>query len=76
MHLSDEKITKFQALYKQRFGVELPKEESAEQYVKLVRLVQLVYKPVTKEQHALLMDQRAAEQAKKLNDYDYERITI
>jgi hypothetical protein len=38
--------------------------------------VQLVYKPVTKEQHALLMDQRAAEQAKKLNDYDYERITI
>ena len=49
MQLSDEKIKKFQELYKQKFSEELSHEEAAEQYVKLVRLVQLVYVPITQE---------------------------
>jgi hypothetical protein len=50
MLVSAEKIKKFQALYKEQFGADLSEEEATEQYIKLVRLVQLVYKPVTQKQ--------------------------
>lgn len=45
--LSDEQITKYQTLYKTRFGKEISREEAFEQGVKLIRLIELIYKPMT-----------------------------
>ncbi len=49
--LSDEQIKKFQAIYKNRFGTEISKEEAYEKGVKLVRLMELIYKPMTKNEY-------------------------
>ena len=47
MQLSDKDIASFQALYKKRFGKDIDKKEALEQGTKLVRLMQLIYKPMT-----------------------------
>jgi hypothetical protein len=47
---TDEQITKFQALYKNRFGREISREEAYDKGAKLIRLVRLVYQPITEEQ--------------------------
>ncbi len=49
--LSDEQIKQFQALYKDAFGLEISKEEALRKGTKLVRLFELVYQPITKEQY-------------------------
>ena len=49
--LSDEQITKFQMLYRNRFGKEINRNEAYEKGVKLMRLVELIYKPMTKDDH-------------------------
>jgi hypothetical protein len=43
--LTDEQVSKFQELYKNRFGVEISREEAYAQGVKLVRLIEIVYNP-------------------------------
>ncbi len=50
MHLSDEHISQFQSLYKEHFGEEISKEDAYEQGVQLLRLVQLIYKPMTQKE--------------------------
>ena len=56
--LSDEQITKFQTLYKNRFGKEISREEAYEQGVKLIRLIELIYKPMTKEEYKMVQKRR------------------
>ena len=56
--LSDEQITKFQTLYKNRFGREISREEAYEQGVKLMRLVELIYKPMTEVEYRQLQKRR------------------
>ncbi len=56
--LSDEQITKFQALYKNRFGKEISRKEAYEQGAKLIRLVELIYKPITEKDYRLLQKRR------------------
>ena len=58
--LSDEQITKFQTLYKNRFGEEISREEAYEQGAKLIRLVKLVYKPMTEKDLEELQQRREA----------------
>jgi hypothetical protein len=48
MGLSDEDIASFQALYKSHFGKDIDKQEALEQDTKLVRLMELIYKPMTR----------------------------
>jgi hypothetical protein len=48
MKLSDEDIASFQALYKSHFGKDIDKQEALEQGTKLVRLMELIYKPMTR----------------------------
>ena len=50
MHLTDEQITQFQRLYKKHFGADISKEQAHEEGIKLVRLMQLIYKPMPKEE--------------------------
>ena len=58
MVLNDEQIKKFQALYKNRFGKEISREEAYEKGVKLMRLVELTYRPMTQEEYELLQKRR------------------
>lgn len=51
MKISEAQLTSFKALYKQHFGEELNQEDALEEALKLVRMMQLVYKPITKKQY-------------------------
>ena len=48
MHLTEEDITQFQAIYQKHFGEDISRERAHEEGIKLVRLMQLIYKPMTK----------------------------
>ncbi len=59
MQLSEQKIKQFQELYKNRFNVELSKQEALEKTEKLIRLFELIYKPITKQQLHQLQEKDA-----------------
>ncbi len=65
--LSHEQITKFQMLYKNRFGKEISREDAYEKGTKLFRLVELVYKPMTEAEYKRLQERRRATGGSKLN---------
>ena len=56
--LSGEQIIKFQTLYKNRFGKDISREEAYEQGIKLMRLVELVYQPMTEAEYQQLQKRR------------------
>jgi len=56
--LSDEQIKQFQILYKNHFGKEISREEAYEKGAKLVRLVELIYKPMTEDEYKQLQKRR------------------
>ena len=56
--LSDEQISKFQMLYKNRFGKEISREEAYEKGAKLLRLVELIYMPMTEAEYQKLQERR------------------
>lgn len=58
MVLSDEDIVKFQALYKSEFGMEISREDAYEKGVKLLRLMSIVYKPMTEKEYAQIQKHR------------------
>ncbi len=58
MVLSDEDIAKFQQLYKSHYGTEISKEDAYEQGIKLVRLMSLVYQPMTEDELARIQEHR------------------
>lgn len=58
MVLSDDDIRKFQEVYKERFGKEISKEDAYEQGIKLLRLMAVVYQPMTKEELDFIQKRR------------------
>jgi len=58
MVLSDEQIINFQMLYKSKFGKEISQAEACEKGIKLIRLVQLIYKPITEDEYKILQMRR------------------
>lgn len=56
--LTDQQITKFQAVYKARFHKDLSREEAYEKGIKLVRLMQIIYKPMTESDYQKLQARR------------------
>jgi hypothetical protein len=56
--LSDEQIKKFQELWLKRFGKKISREEAYEKGAKLMRLVELTYKPMTQDEYELLQKRR------------------
>lgn len=56
--LSDERIAKFQLLYQRRFGREISREDAYEQGVKLIRLLEIIYKPMTVDDYEKLQARR------------------
>ena len=45
-------------LYKKHFGKEISREEAYEQGAKLIRLVELIYKPMTEDEYRKLQKRR------------------
>jgi hypothetical protein len=58
MMLSDEQITKFQMLWEKRFGEKISRQEAYEKGIKLIRLVELTYKPMTEDEYKQLQELR------------------
>jgi len=56
--LSNEQVEKFQLLWKNRFGKEISREEAYEKGAKLVRLIELIYKPMTENEYKQLQRRR------------------
>jgi hypothetical protein len=54
MVLSDDNIISFQKLYKERFGKDLSKEDAYEQGIKLLQLMSLVYRPMTRAEFEVI----------------------
>jgi hypothetical protein len=49
MRLTDKHISDFQKLYLEEYGVTLSEDEALERSVKLIELIRIVYKPISKE---------------------------
>ena len=58
MVLSDEDIVKFQALYKSEFGIEISREDAYEKGIKLLRLMSIVYQPMTEKEYQAIQKHR------------------
>ncbi len=58
MVLSDEDILKFQALYTSELGMEINREDAYERGIKLLRLMSIAYKPMTKQEYELIEKHR------------------
>ena len=56
--LTDAQITKFQEIHQKRFGKKISRDEALEKGIKLVRLMQIVYQPITKEEYQKLQERR------------------
>ena len=54
----DKDIAEFQRIYKARFGKEISKEEALAKGAKLLRMVQLFYKPMTENEYLQLQARR------------------
>ena len=58
MVLSDEQIVSFQMLYKSKFGKEISRAEACEKGIKLIRLIELIWKPMTEVEYQQLQERR------------------
>ena len=58
MYIEKEKIESFQKIYKKKFGKKITKENAYEQAIKLLRLVELIYRPITEKEYMLLQKRR------------------
>lgn len=56
--ISEEQITKFQTLWKNRFGRKISRKEAYENGAKLIRLVELIYKPMAEAEYQQLQKRR------------------
>lgn len=56
--LTNDQIEKFQSLYWNRFGRKISREEAYEQGARLLRLVEIIYKPMTEAEYRQLQKRR------------------
>lgn len=49
MRLSDEDIAEFQRLYKERYGIDISKEDAREQGMRLVQLTKMVCEHIARK---------------------------
>ncbi len=48
--LTEKQIKDFQSLYRKHYGKEIDKKEALAEGIKLVRFLEIAYKPITKEE--------------------------
>jgi len=56
--LSNQQVSEFQRIYKNRFGKEISREQALEQGAKLLRLIELIYRPMTETDFEKLQARR------------------
>lgn len=59
----DKLIIEFQQLYKKHFGIDLSRQDALSKYTRLLRTVEIIYKPMTVQEYNNLQ-KRAREQEK------------
>ena len=64
MQLTDEDIEEFQDIYERKFGKCIEKAEAHAKAISLIRLMQIVYRPLTDEEERIV--QKARKQAETL----------
>lgn len=62
--LTDEQVSKFQKIYREQFGKEISRERALEEGIKLVRMMKIVYQPITKEDLIALEKRRKERELK------------
>jgi hypothetical protein len=72
MQLTDADILEFQQMCKRHLGLELPWEIAQDQAVKLVRVMQIVHRPMSLEQFEAVQEQDRSTNENE-NDYEPER---
>jgi len=58
MFLTDDEVLQFQAIYRNQFGKEISQEDARERGTKLVRLFEIIYKPMTKADYNKVQQRR------------------
>ena len=58
MYLTDDEVTEFQVAFKENFGKEISREDARERFTKLVRLFEIIYKPITKKEYGKVQAMR------------------
>jgi hypothetical protein len=58
MMISEKALKEFKAIYKKKFSIELSDQEALESATKLLKLVEIVYKPMTKEEYERVQKRR------------------
>lgn len=56
--LSEQAISKFRELYRARFGKEINRTEAYKEGTKLLRLVELVFQPMTETEYKKVLERR------------------
>lgn len=56
--LTENQISDFQTLYENRFGRKLSRKEACDKGIQLVRLIELIYKPMTEAEYQQLQERR------------------
>lgn len=49
--ISEKMLEKYKEIYKRKFGKDISDQDALEQATKLVRLVEIVYQPMTEEDY-------------------------
>lgn len=68
--LTDNQVTKFQTIYQNRFGKEISRADALEKGTRLVRLMQIVYQPITEQELLEFQKRREAKTLTKLNNFN------
>ncbi len=58
MVLSDDDIRKFQDIYREQFGKEITKQDAYEQGIKLLRLMSIIWQPMTQNEFDFIQQRR------------------
>lgn len=66
--LSDSQVSKFQTIYKNKFGKEISRADALEKGARLVRLMQIVYQSITKQELLEFQKRRETKTLTKLNN--------
>ena len=58
MFLTDDEVLQFQAIYRKHFRKEISQKDARERGIKLVRLFEIIYKPMTKADYNKIQQRR------------------
>ncbi|MCK5475456.1 MAG: hypothetical protein KAI71_02650 [Candidatus Pacebacteria bacterium] len=56
--ISEEQLKKYKDIYRKKFGKEISDQEALEQGTKLISLMEIIYKPITKNKFKAVQKRR------------------